>query len=90
MKAVAQSFVAPLAIEKSWVAVYVELIKARLACAADFLKEAMPSDKGIPIETGMADGRGMSAAEAKSGQDVARQAEPRGPAYSLTISKSGD
>lgn len=30
MKAVAQSFVAPLAVEKSWVAVYVELIKARL------------------------------------------------------------
>ena len=67
-----------------------ELIKARLACAADFLKEAMPSDKGIRIETGMADGRGMSAAEAKSGQDVAKQAEPRGSAYSLTISKSGD
>lgn len=66
-----------------------DLIKARLESAASFLRQAMPGDKGIQVVVGGALGRGMTAAEAKTGQDVAMQAEPRGNAYELVITKSG-
>jgi hypothetical protein len=65
------------------------LIKSRLDAAADFLRQALPGDKGIQVVVGLPGGRGMSAKEAKSGQDVAQQAESRDTAYRLTISKSG-
>lgn len=67
-----------------------ELIQARLACAAEFLKASMPSDMSIRITPGLAAGRGMTAAESKSGQDVARQAEQRKNAYDLTAYQAGD
>jgi len=67
-----------------------ELIQARLACAADFLVAAMPSDMRIRITPGLPAGRGLSALESKGGQDVARQAEERKNAYDLTAYQSGD
>ena len=64
-----------------------QLIRARINAANDYLKEAVPGTKMIKVAYGLAGGRGMTAAEAKSDKDVARQAEPRKTAYSLKSDK---
>lgn len=60
-----------------------ELIEARIATAKAFLAQALPGAKTIHVALGLGQGRGMSAAEAKTGKTVANTAEARGTAYSL-------
>jgi len=67
-----------------------DLIKARLASAKTFLRQALPGGKEIEIAMGLPGGRGISAKEAKTGTNVALQAEPRTNAYRLNVYTQGN
>jgi hypothetical protein len=66
-----------------------KLVRARLAAANEFMKEAVPGTKGVKVALGGAGGRGMTAAEASLGKGVAKQPEPRNTAYHLNKKESG-
>ncbi len=68
----------------------VDLVQTRLETAKAFLAQAMPGGSKIDIVTGLARGRGMTAAEAEGGTKVAHTPEPRENAYYLNVEASGD
>ncbi len=60
-----------------------KLVVARLSQANEYLRKAVPGTRTILVMAGPARGRGMTAKEASLAKGIAKQPEPRKPAYHL-------